>query len=320
MELHKRNRIAFVGIIVTITAMVISIVITSYMDPRTLTHKTFGVTYMTMNNPFYEIINNEIQKVVDKNGDQLMTLDPALDVEKQNQQIYSFIEQKVDGIFVNPIDSQKIKPALEAAKKAKIPLIVVDAPVLDEDLVDCTIVSNNYDAGVQCAKDMMKRMSKANIVLLKHTTAKSAKDRIDGFIDTIQSFPQYRIVNEGECEGQLELAMPLMERILNETKQIDVVMALNDPSALGALAALQAENKNNVIVYGVDGTPDLKSLIQQNDKVAGTVAQSPLTLGKKAVEQMYKIMAKEQIDNQIIIPVTLINNDNISLYDEKGWQ
>lgn len=320
MEQHEKNKKAIVGIILTITAMIIGLIVTSYMNPHSSSHKVFGVTYMTMNNPFYEVINNEIEKVVDENGDRLMTLDPALDVEKQNQQIYSFIHQRVDGIFVNPIDSQKIKPAIEAAKKANIPVIVVDAPVLDEELVNCTIVSDNYDAGVQCAKDMMKRMDHANIILLKHTTVKSAKDRIDGFLDTIQFHSQYQVVNEGECEGQLELAMPMMEKMLKETNQVDVVMALNDPSALGALAALEAQDKDNVIVYGIDGTPDLKSLIRQSEMVAGTVAQSPISLGKIAVEKMYQVLNGEDIESQIKIPVTLIHNDNISRYDEKGWQ
>ena len=76
-------------------------------------------------------------------------------------------------------------------------------------------------------------MSSAKIVLLKHSSAKSAKDRIDGFLDTIQSHPQYQVVDEGECEGQLELAMPLMQKIIKKHRDIDVVMALNDPSALG---------------------------------------------------------------------------------------
>ena len=51
-------------------------------------HKVFGVTYMTMNNPFYKIINNEILKIVEEHNDVLITLDPALDIEKQNEQIY----------------------------------------------------------------------------------------------------------------------------------------------------------------------------------------------------------------------------------------
>lgn len=275
---------------------------------------------MTMNNPFYKVINNEILKSVENNGDELICLDPALDIEKQKQQIYYFIEQKVDGIFVNPIDSSQIKDALIAAKKAEIPVIVVDAPVSDESLVVCTIASDNYDAGVQCAKDMMKRKTSANIVLLKHSTVKSAKDRIDGFIDTIKNYPQYRIVNARECEGQLELAMPMMQEMLKQTSNIDVVMALNDPSALGAMAALEQAHQDEAIVYGVDGTPDVKSLINHNDMVAGTVAQSPIQFGKIAVETMNLYLSGKDIEKEIVIPVEFINKDNIVNYDEKGWQ
>ena len=227
-------------------------------------HKIFGVSYMTMNNPFYKIINNEILKVVEKNNDTLITLDPELDVDKQNEQIYKFIDAKVDGIFINPIDFEQIEPALQAAKRANIPVIIIDAPVSDESLVNCTIVSDNYDAGVQCAKDMMERLDSANIVLLKHTTAKSAKERIEGFLSVIDNNKKYKVINEAECDGQLEIAMPKMQEIIEETPDIDVVMALNDPSALGALAALEKNNKNDVMVYGIDGTPEIKALIGRN--------------------------------------------------------
>ena len=87
--------------------MFVGSVYVKYEIPN-ISHKVFGVTYMTMNNPFYEVINNELLKVVESYGDDLLTLDPALDIDKQIEQIYSFIEQKVDGIFVNPIDSKKV--------------------------------------------------------------------------------------------------------------------------------------------------------------------------------------------------------------------
>ena len=253
-------------------------------------HKVFGVSYMTMNNPFYKIINNEILKVVEKNNDTLITLDPELDVDKQNEQIYKFIDAKVDGIFINPIDFEQIEPALQAAKRANIPVIIIDAPVSDESLVNCTIVSDNYDAGVQCAKDMMERLDSANIVLLKHTTAKSAKERIEGFLSVIDNNEKYKVINEAECDGQLEIAMPKMQEIIEETPDIDVVMALNDPSALGALAALEKNNKNDVMVYGIDGTPEIKALIGRNQMIVGTVAQSPIKMGQIAVENMYNIL------------------------------
>lgn len=283
-------------------------------------HKVFGVSYMTMNNPFYKIINNEILKVVEKNNDTLITLDPELDVDKQNEQIYKFIDQKVDGIFINPIDFEQSEPALQAAKRANIPVIVIDAPVSDESLVDCTIVSDNYDAGVQCAKDMMERLDSANIVLLKHTTAKSAKERIEGFLSVIDNNEKYKVINEGECDGQLEIAMPKMQEIIEETPDIDVVMALNDPSALGALAALEKNNKNDVMVYGIDGTPEIKALIGRNQMIVGTVAQSPIKMGQIAVENMYNILNGKKIEKNIIIPISLINKENLFKYDEDRWQ
>lgn len=284
-------------------------------------HKVFGVSYMTMNNPFYKIINNEILKVVEKNNDTLITLDPALDVDKQNEQIYKFIDQKVDGIFINPIDFEQIEPALQAAKRANIPVIIIDAPVSDESLVNCTIVSDNYDAGVQCAKDMMERLDSANIVLLKHTTAKSAKERIEGFLSVIDNNEKYKVINEAECDGQLEIAMPKMQEIIEETPDIDVVMALNDPSALGALAALEKNNKNDVMVYGIDGTPEIKALIGRNQMIVGTVAQSPIKMGQIAVENMYNILnGKKKIEKNIIISISLINKENLFKYDEDRWQ
>lgn len=283
-------------------------------------HKVFGVSYMTMNNPFYKIINNEILKVVEKNNDTLITLDPELDVDKQNEQIYKFIDQKVDGIFINPIDFEQIEPALQAAKRANIPVIIIDAPVSDESLVNCTIVSDNYDAGVQCAKDMMERLDSANIVLLKHTTAKSAKERIEGFLSVIDNNEKYKVINEAECDGQLEIAMPKMQEIIAETPDIDVVMALNDPSALGALAALEKNNKNDVMVYGIDGTPEIKALIGRNQMIVGTVAQSPIKMGQIAVENMYNILNGKKIEKNIIIPISLINKENLFKYDEDRWQ
>lgn len=283
-------------------------------------HKVFGVSYMTMNNPFYKIINNEILKVVEKNNDTLITLDPELDVDKQNEQIYKFIDQKVDGIFINPIDFEQIEPALQAAKRANIPVIIIDAPVNDESLVNCTIVSDNYDAGVQCAKDMMERLDSANIVLLKHTTAKSARERIEGFLSVIDNNEKYKVINEAECDGQLEIAMPKMQEIIEETPDIDVVMALNDPSALGALAALEKNNKNDVMVYGIDGTPEIKALIGRNQMIVGTVAQSPIKMGQIAVENMYNILNGKKIEKNIIIPISLINKENLFKYDEDRWQ
>lgn len=314
----KKRGIFKLGLILLMLMVIFGIYSIGYKNPSRQ-NRVFGVSFMTMNNPFYEVINNELWKVIENNGDALITLDPALDIEKQNEQIQYFIDKKVDGIFINPIDSGAIKSALEKAEKAGIPLIAVDAPVENSELVDVTVVSDNYDAGVQCAKDMMDRFDRTKIILLKHTATKSAKDRIDGFLATIKGHDDYQVVNQGECQGQLEKAMPLMEKMLEETPDVDVVMALNDPSALGAIAALEEVDKSDVKVYGVDGTPELKSLIMSSSNVIGTVAQSPISMGRIAANEMYQLL-KGNGKEEVVVKVKLITSRNVEAYDETGWQ
>lgn len=314
-ERSKRTLKIIIGLVV---AVLLGTVYSSYLMPQK-THLVFGATYMTMNNPFYEVINNELKKDIEKEGDELIVRNPELNIDKQNEQIEEFISKKVDGIFVNPIDSSKLT-SLESAREAGIPIIAIDASVENKDLIDCVIESDNYDAGVLCAQDMMKRMQSADIVLLKHSTVESAVSRIQGFVDTIKNYPQYKIIDSAECEGQLERAMPVMQNILERHSKVGVVMSLNDPSALGALAAIESMKRTNILVYGVDGTPDLKSLIKQSPLVAGTAAQSPIQFGRLAAKNMYSILNRKDVPEIIEVPVTLITKDNIDTFNVRGWQ
>ena len=59
-------------------------------------NQVIGATYMTLNNQFYDVLNSEIQQIAEQKGDHLITLDPALDQHKQNDQIAYLIEQNVD--------------------------------------------------------------------------------------------------------------------------------------------------------------------------------------------------------------------------------
>ena len=124
-----------------------------------------------------------------------------------------------------------------------------------------------------------------------------------------------------ECEGQLEKAMPKMEDFIKENKPFDVVMCLNDPSAMGAMAALSSNDMlEGKFVYGIDGTPEAKEMVLEG-KMAATVAQSPKTFGKKAIEVIYKIFSQETIKNKNeVSPVQIITKDNVQDYSTEGWQ
>jgi ribose transport system substrate-binding protein len=294
-------------------SLVIVLLISSFSVYGAPKQKVFGATMHNLNNPFFVALNEGLKQVVESKGDKLISFDPQQDLTRQISGIEDFVSRKVDAIFVAALDWKGIKPALETAKRAKIPVIVVDAPVYDVDLVATTVASDNWQAGVLCAEDMIKKTGgKANIVILPHPTAKSAIDRTEGFKSVIKKYPGCKIVAEQAANGQLDQAMLVMEDIIQAHPKIDVVMGLNDPTAMGAIAALESANRlKGVLVYGVDGSPDAKKMIKEGNKLTATASQFPSKIGSMGAEAAYKILAGEEVPKDIKVPVKLIDKSNI---------
>ena len=242
-----------------------------------------------------------------------------MSVEKQIEEIQNLIDDGVELIFINPVDWTKIDPALKLAYQANIPVIVIDTNVEDDKYVSCTVVSDNYLAGSQCADHLINHSSGGKIALLKHSQSRSAIDRIQGFLDKIGENPNFKVVAEAECLGQLELAMPAMETMIKEHPEINIVMALNDPAAMGAIAALQNKNRlNDVMVYGVDGVPETKEMIYSH-RMTATAGQSPKRIGRIAADRAYKIFNGELVEKFIQLPTKLLSSENIDINNIEGW-
>ena len=77
--------------------------------------RKIGATYMTYNNTFYSVINEEISRILKEHGDQLITLDSAMSLKKQKEQIHYLIEQQVDAIVIAPVDYEGLEDSLKEA-------------------------------------------------------------------------------------------------------------------------------------------------------------------------------------------------------------
>lgn len=282
--------------------------------------KKFGAVYMTLNNPFYEIVDEEIRAVVEAHGDVLLSRDPALSAERQEEIVKDFVKDGVKAIFLNPVDWREAGAMLAAAEAAHIPVIVVDTDVAeDAGVVATRIESDNYAAGASCAAHLLSHASGANIAILTHEGAHSAVRRIQGFREALAGQGAYRIVDTAECYGQLERAMPAMEEMLARHPEIDTVMALNDPAALGALAALAAAGRSDVRVYGVDGTPEARERIAAG-RMTATAAQSPREIGRRAADAAYQILAGESVEPHVLLQTRLLSRETLANDTEMGWQ
>ena len=282
---------------------------------------TFGATYWTMNNPYFVALEEGIRSSVEANGDTLISYDPQGDVATQISQIEDLIAQDVDLIFLNPADWQGIRPALDAAEKAGIPIIVVDTPVFDTEMVLQTVWSDNYKAGELVAYDLLEHMDSGNVVILDLPTDKSAKERYDGFVDVLDAAGGFTVLDVQNGEGSTEPSLAIMEDMIQAYgDDLDAAFGINDPSALGILSALEAAGMaDDVLVYGVDGSPDAKAMIKDG-KLTATSAQFPKEIGVIAVEQAYKVLAGETVVPEILVPVELVNSETLSNYTLDDWE
>ena len=282
--------------------------------------RRIGASYMTMNNEFFKIINEQIRDRVEAEGDMMYLRDPALSVERQREQIGQLLDMGITALILNPVDPDGLDEVLKRARDQGVYVIVVDSAVGNDDLIQCTITSDNYNAGSLDARYMLKTQEGGEIVVMTHGRAESGKQRVRGFLDTISGNSAFRVQGMLECEGQFEIALPEMRKYIGKGNKFDTVFCLNDPAAEGVVAALQEKDlAGRVNVYGVDASPDAKALINAGQMKASAV-QFPTKLGETAADVLYRMLAGETVDKTIIVPVDIVTQDNIGEYDSERWQ
>lgn len=291
--------------------------------PFSATKLHFASTYMTMNNDFYPVLNEQVANYVDTRKDVLVNRDPALNVNKQVQEIHTFTRERYNAIILNPIasDSPQIAQAVKQAAQKGIKVIIVDNTLKDDRYATCTIVSANYQAGVMDAKQLMKKRKRAKILLLVQTDVASGRQRIAGFVNTIKGHSGYQIVGHLDTNGQSESTYPRVSSYIGKHPNFDTIMTLNDKVALGALAALRKQrHEANTQVYSVDGSEDVKKMMGENPCLKATVAQSPIHIGKLAVKIAYRAVNGQKVPHKILVPVRIITPQNIGQFNVTGWQ
>ena len=294
---------------------------TSSKTSTTGKHYKFGYTCMDGTNPFFVTIQDKMKELITAKGDELVTTDPGNDVTKQISQVEDMLSQNLDGLFMNPVDAQGIIPALDLAKDAGVPMVGFDTEVGDMSYLVSYTGSDNYNAGKVVGEDLVKKAPNGGkIIVLDSPTMQSVVDRTNGFMDAIKDHG-FEVVAQQDAKGNLQVAMGIAEDLLQSNPDVVAIFGGNDPTALGALAAANAAGIKNCMIYGVDGSPDIKSeLASGNSLIEGSGAQSPVSIAEQAVKIMYDYVEGKQVEERYPVETFLITSDNVAKYGTDGWQ
>ena len=277
----------------------------------------------TQNNTFQIAMNDTLKKLCDEKGYSYTCLDPDYDLNKQLGQMSDAANKDYDAVFVIPVDSQGIRQGLQAFKDAGIPVFNVDTAVSDEDrdLVETLVATDCVMAGELVGKQMAEDYPDgAKIAILDFPSNESCLDRVEGFLKGLgENKDKFEIVAQQDGKAALEDSLSIAEDILQKNPELDAFFCINDPSSLGAAAAIKGAGKTGEIgVYSIDASPDGKQALIDGEFTA-VAAQVPVQIAEKAFELAETYLSGGTIEDEYYFASMLITLE-MAKETKDSWQ
>lgn len=273
---------------------------------------TIGVSLLTLNNPFFKEIADSMTAEAAKKGYKVVAVSGDFDVARQQNQVKDFIVKKVSAIVLCPCDSKAIGPAIREANKAGIPVFTADIASLDPSAkVVAHIATDNLQGGRLAADAVFEALGgKGRVAILDHPEIESVLLRTKGFEERLAELNQkpdaaVQIVAKLPGGGDKAKSFKAAQDLIQAHSDLNAIFAINDPSALGARAALENAGKADQIkIVGFDGQPEGKQAIKDGKLYADPI-QFPDKIGVETVRAFFKYLDGEEVPKELLIPTAL---------------
>lgn len=278
-----------------------------------------GVSVLTLGNPFFCVIADGVREQAAKHGYEVIVVDGDRDVQKQANQIDDFLTKGVDAIILNPCDRQSIGPAIEKANKAGIPVFTCDLKCVAEGAeVVSHVGSDNLQGGKLAGEAMIEALDPegGEVLIIHFPQANSCQLRVQGFEEVIGKYNQGLTTNQIKVVAQLDgggvrdEGYKVTEDTLQAHPNLRGIFAINDPSGLGARAALEKAGKQDqIVIVAFDGQPEGKQAIKDG-KIYADPVQFPELIGKKTVDLMMDYFSGVEVEKEVLIPTQLYTQED----------
>ena len=270
-----------------------------------------GLSISTLNNPFFVSLRDGAQQAADAAGVELIVSDAQNDAATQQDDVQNFVTQQVDAILVNPVDSEAVVPAVQAANQADIPVIALDRGASGGEIATL-IASDNVEGGGLAGEELIELVGSGPVAQLEGIPGASPpRDRGQGFEEAINAQDAVELVASQTANFDRAEGLNVTENILQSNPEIKGIFAQNDEMALGAVRALGNRAGTDVKIVGFDAVEDALKAIQDG-KMNATIAQQPDRIGSLGVENAMKVIEGESVDKNIPVPVKLVTEENVS--------
>ncbi|WP_244542836.1 D-xylose ABC transporter substrate-binding protein [Devosia crocina] len=299
-----------------------------------------GVSWNNFQEERWKTDEAAIRAVLDEAGASYISADAQSSASKQLTDIESLIAQGADALIILAQDSDAIGPAVASAVAEGIPVVGYDRLIENPDAFYLTF--DNKEVGRMQAQGVFDVAPEGNYVFIKGNSADPNADFLfAGQMEVLQSaIDSGAIANVGEAytdNWNPEVAQANMEQFLTaNNNEVDAVVASNDGTAGGAIAALAAQGlAGSVPVSGQDGDHAALNRIALGTQTV-SVWKDARELGKRAAEIALELAGGAELDgvtgatkfsdgpngvemNAVLLPPVPITQDNLDVVIDAGW-
>jgi len=302
--------------------------------------KTIGVSWSNFQEERWKTDEAAIKAQIEADGNTYISADAQSSASKQLTDVESLIAQGADALIILAQDASAIGPAVQKAVNEGIPVIGYDRLIENPDAFYLTF--DNKEVGRMQARAVYEVQPEGNYVFIKGSSADPNADflfsgQMEVLKEAIDS-GKIKIVGEAYTDGWLPAnAQRNMEQFLTQNNnEVDAVVASNDGTAGGVVAALEAQGlAGSVPVSGQDGDHAALNRIALGTQTV-SVSKDARELGKAAAKianDLAEGTPMDQIEgavkwsdgpngvemNAILLKPVPITKDNLDIVIDAGW-
>ncbi|PKM55330.1 MAG: sugar ABC transporter substrate-binding protein [Firmicutes bacterium HGW-Firmicutes-5] len=238
-----------------------------------------------------------------------------VDATVQAQLVENAIVNKSDAILLAALDKEALKPVVEKAKEAGIPVILVDSGVSTENY-DAFLSTDNAAAAELAADNLAELIGKTGKIAIINAQAGAGTTmmRENAFRDRIESqYPDIEIVGVQYSDGDKQKALNYATDYMTQYPDLVGIYACNEGSTVGVGNAVdQAGKSDSIQVVGFDFSADVKALIEKG-AIKASMVQNPYVMGYEGIKAASTVVAGGEVAvKDIDTGVTVATLENLA--------
>lgn len=199
-------------------------------------------------------------------------------VSRQEEQMRTFIKDKVDAIILCPVNAKSFLNVLKDAKKAEIPVINLNMKV---DTVSTEYISTYVGGSMSEEANLAGELvveclnGKGKIGIIEGTQGSDPQIyRTQTFLEYMSSYPDIEVVGIVSANWIREKAGLAALDLLNKDKDIDLIYCHDSNMAMGVYKMLEKKGlEKQVKVIGIGSDEEYTKAVK-DEKLYGIVTQS----------------------------------------------